>query len=90
MNDNEQATLAKRVDDMVYAFRTIGLFEDSVKFPEPERQIALVSFLIGDRAFSDRVQNPEKVDIDAEFARMMAPVNNDVSEEIKGLREMLG
>lgn len=35
------------------------------------RHILIMNCLIGDHAFSKRVQNPEQVDVDAEFRAMM-------------------
>lgn len=91
MTDTERAQMVKRVDDLVFALRVVGLFEDSVITPEEDRPIAVVDFLIGDLAFSKRIQEPEQVDFDAEFRAMIAPVAEDQNDDaIQGLLGMIG
>lgn len=91
MNDIERAVFTQKTDELVHALRVVGLFEDRIDFIDEERPVALVELLIGELAFSKRIQEPEQVDFDAEFRLMMAPVAEDQNTSaIEGLLEMLG
>jgi serine/threonine protein kinase HipA of HipAB toxin-antitoxin module len=55
--------------------------------PKAGRKILVMDLLIGDLAWSKKVQDPEQVDIDAEFKAMMRELNktedSSLRDEIK-------
>lgn len=75
-----EALASRVVDDLAL----IGLYEQQHGWHEHgEQPVLMMECLLGDLAFSDRVQNPSQVDIDAEFRAMMAPVNQEKFEELR-------
>lgn len=49
--------------------------EEAAQMQQPTKKILVMDLLIGDLAFSKRVQNPEQLDIDAEFSALMGGLN---------------
>lgn len=90
MDDNDQAVIIKKAEDLTLALRAIGLYEDRMEAVDQERPVFVVDLWVGDLAFSKRIQQPEQFDIDAEFRKMMNPVAEDQNKDaIQGLLEML-
>lgn len=80
----EDLPLAAKSEELAKALRAVGLYEDQSQWisqgerpdefsppQEHQRNILVMDLLIGDLAFSKRVQNPEQHDVDAEFRAMM-------------------
>jgi hypothetical protein len=65
--------------------RKIGLYLDNTEMRRlPDGTVAVaVDTLMGDLAFSDRVQNPERHGIDAEFRQLRREMEKDTFEQRK-------
>lgn len=68
---DEQA-LGVLTEDLADELRKLGVYIDAARVvPDPEGRLILVlDGLIGDQAFSDRVQDPQADSIDDQFRRM--------------------
>ena len=76
--------LAAKSEELAKALRAIGLYEDQSQWisqgerpdefsppQQDQRNILVMDLLIGELAFSKRIQDPEQFDVDAEFRTMM-------------------
>ena len=75
-------------DQLETAFRDVGLYSPSVHWHEEERPTLIMEFIIGDVAFTNRVQSPDQFGIDHEFSLMTRGLVTDEFESIR--RELEG
>lgn len=89
----DEAALRQKQEEVAAALRDVGLYEDRAKWmiagqmledldETPRGPATLVmTVMVGDLAFSDRVQNPAQVGVDAEFAALASELDADAFRE---------
>lgn len=77
--DDENIELFTKIEPLEDAARQIGLYleEAGVIQNQTGEQAIFVNFAIGDVAFSDRVQHPERYTVDTEFRNMQTNMARD-------------
>jgi hypothetical protein len=84
------AEMQPRLDGIEQAAQKLGLYMQGYGFAQVPAEdggaattVAAVTFIIGDQAFSDRVQNPEKYEQDKELQTMFKESSLDEAEILK-------
>lgn len=97
-NEERRQKLEALTQELEARAAEVGLYaQTAVVLAQPEEDVSeeesapatlIVNFLIGDRAWSDAVQNPEQVDFDKQFRMMAADLEDDEFDEYR--KRLLG
>lgn len=63
--------------------RDVGLYMDDVRVVPGERPTVVMRALVGDLAFSDRVQNPTQVGVDGAFDEIASMLGATLVEDAR-------
>jgi hypothetical protein len=91
----DDGILAAKVEEVEAALRPLGLYFDRARWLHQEAEdegdrrgakdgtaILVASFMVGDLAFSARVQDPQQSDFDSSFRAMAAEMRREETEEL--------
>jgi hypothetical protein len=81
--------LRQQVEELIKGLREVGCYEDQVAIQateDGEPKFVVLTMYVGDRAFSQRVQDPSQVGWDAEFREIARRV---VEEQFQDERRRL-